>query len=247
MDLMIAEKAFKIDSLEMTLSGCTIKSNEFDTFIASLSVAEAPPEAPEAPPEAPPEIKYEPTSKMAYSLEAYEAQGWTQQLLIDNGYLIPVTDVKANSDGTVAYDEELYKTTPKCAGATIKQFLENGWTLPNLIKEGYIVEQSAVIAPDVPKAEPEWPQKTDANEWIDSAGTIFNPDAHGLTKSKIPAMTPKGVFKKKRNLKKASAPAAPEAPAASTAPAAPAAPEAPAVGGDEDLDAELTNLISNWD
>lgn len=186
----------------------------------------------------------------------------------------------------------IIEPTPLMNGLTIEQFKEKGWTEQQMLDAGYVEKRliedddaeeeksTAKSAPSAPSAPPkpdgEWPQLNEYNEWVDSTGQIYDEEMHGWTKKDMPAVTAKGVFKKKRGAKnkkdnpnkdpattkaaqdvapppeKAAAPAVPSTNAsnASQAPSAPnasSAPSAPTVGGDdEELDSELEDIIKDW-
>ena len=168
------------------------------------------------------------------------------------------------------FDGKQYKLAPKAAGATVKQFLDMGWEYEDLIREEYLVLVETAT-PETPSSTPEvpsdasWPRKNEAGEYVDSADTVFDDVRHGVSKNDVPAVTVKGVFKKKKGYKPApeapdkttpEAPAktTPEAPASLDAPAAPSAPEASQASqassasttGGEPLDNELEDLIKGW-
>ncbi|MCP4143883.1 MAG: hypothetical protein GY752_01220, partial [bacterium] len=150
-----------------------------------------------------------------------------------------------------------YIMAPKAAGATEEQFIQKGWSRKDLIAEEYLILNPATA----PKPNTSgWPQQNEENEWLDSEGTVFDENMHAMTKSKVPGVTVKGVFKKRRGYKPedpsvapvqkepavAPPPTSTEAPAAPSAPSAPTAPSAPSAG-DEPLDEELDSLIKNWE
>lgn len=177
---------------------------------------------------------------------------------------IPKIPDLAPETETVEFDGVHYKIAPKAAGAVFQQFYDSGWTKDTLLSEGYLI---AVVAepdiietpevPSIPNVAPEtvevrWPRKNDDDDtWSDSQETIFDSVKHGMSKGDIPAVTIKGVFKKKKGYQppvgESEAPEAPELTSISApeAPEAPKAPEAPTVT-DEPLDVELKDLIETW-
>ncbi len=232
--------------------------------------------------------EYVATAKIGdYTIEQYHASGWTDEKLLAAGMIEVVaaeaTPVPEEAAPAAPAEEVPPAVDPvlnaKANGATYQQFVEQGWTYETLVENGYIdVEPAAETetiaaapaAPAAPAAETSedgWPRK-DGDNWVDSSGEVWNPDAHSTAKDPTlpPPVTTKGIFKKRRGGAKAaaapaapgapiapaapqatdSAPAAPGAPAApladTTAPAAPGAPAAPPAGGDP----ELEDLIKDW-
>ncbi len=278
---------------ELEVTNFTIEPNQMTIECAKLTELvekgiEFQPVVIDTPPP-PPVVVYElvPTKKLGdSSVEDFKQAGWSEQQLIDNGYLErveqavieqvpaasqppapPAADepaTKATNDNlTVHVNGQEYVMAPKAAGTTMQQFIDRGWTEDDLIKQEFLVPKNKT-------EKAEFPYQNENGEWVDSAGVIWNGEKHSMSKSGVPPVTTKGLFKKKRgyvepkdapadntdpNQTQAAqdvappppAPAAPPAPAmeAPAAPSVPAAPAAPTVG-DDDLDAELENILSDW-
>lgn len=280
---------FKIDILTITSKECVIASEDLVAYISDLIQA-APPEEIETapPPPTSPKIIYKPAENLKYDIEAYKSQGWTHQELIDAGHLVPMKIVESGPPGSdvapappkklaptsieLSDSDEpgeyivrgvVYVMAAKAGKSTHQKYLNSGWDDADLIDAEYLVPRDA---PEEDAPEPTWPTKNENEEWVDSAGTVFNKEAHGMSKDKVPAVTVKGVFKKRKGYKPPKeAPAqsqaeldvappppkkAPKPPgtiAASKAPLAPTAAQAASASGeDEPLDAELESMIKNW-
>lgn len=222
------EDSFQLDKLELTSEGLSLVSDSLFQYIQSLIE----PEAIEEPP-APKKLEYRETEKMgAYTRDQYETTGWTVEQMVAEGLLEAVEITESIPPGTkappAAPTEEApaetpdlsnalkingtyYEMTPKAAGATYEEFMATkGWTNESLITEGYlsVVEGS-------PEPEPTWP-KQENDQWIDSAGDFFDEALHSMTKAKLPGVTKKGVFCKRRNVKKVPAAPAAKAPEETT-------------------------------
>jgi len=205
-------------------------------------------------------MELEPTEAMGkFSIQDYRNNGWTEAQLLAEGLVREVA---------VPIEEPTHKMTALANGASYEQYVKSGWSHQQML-DGGIVEPDSVDTPPAPEAPElavsEWPKK-DGDEWIDSAGDVWNPSSHSRSKNMDkgfpPSVTKSGVFKKRKGQVASVAPAAPApaAPApAAPAPAAPApaalapaalAPAAPAPaapsGTDEPLDEELAAIVKGF-
>lgn len=279
------KEEFDVLNFNVDANRITVESEQLTSYIDQIGAEEEPP----APPPAPKKVVYESTEKMgAYTREQYEAMNWTVEQMVEAGYLVAVAELETThveeeappappkpktapappapeSNPTHMVNRTLYEMAPKAAGATREQFIADGWTDADLITEGYLVRHNP---PREEAPTPEWPKKNENEEWVDSAGTLFDKVKHGMTKDKIPSTMKGGIFKTKRGYvetteasetaEESTAPAPPKpklppkpSTAASKIPAAPGvpkAPSAPAAPGvtDEALDAELEGMIKDW-
>lgn len=254
------DNKFTLDNFSVTKDEMQIACQDLLDFITDEEIAPAPP-----PPPAEPEYIIVPTAKLnGATIEAYKENGWSEQQLLDHGFVEkqPISEQPAPVAPKSAGMPAGYKMAPKAAGTTFEQWIAKSWSVQDLIEQEYLIK-------DVPET-PEFPYQNENGEWVDSAGVIWDGEKHSMSKAGVPPVTTKGLFKKKRgyveptdapadntdpNATQAAqdvAPPAPPAPAPAAptmaAPAAPTAPTAPAAPtvGDDSLDAELENILSDW-
>lgn len=271
---------FEVETFTITQDEILIQSSEAAEVIEKGIFAKAD-ETVAAPPPAPAPVATilaaVPEKLGEFTVAQMKESGWNEAQLLEHGYLkeVPAEEVSVDAadipptappvpakDEPITkftHDEKNYRMAPKAAGGTLDQFLSKGWSIEDVISEGFA---------ELDEVEPTtFPYRNDSNEWVDSAGVIFDAEKHSMTKANVPGVTVKGLFKKKRGYKGdkqdvvdpnqsdaakdvAPPPAAPSVPTpttdASAAPAAPSAPTAPSTDDDEDIDEELEGIIKGW-